>query len=227
MPISQLLDFESELGLVLPDDFRRFIVEVGNGGAGPAYGLGAFNPQAKAFRHPAWRAPFVIPKQGEDDDGDDEPSGCIKLSDYGCGILDFLVVNGTERGNIWFSDDACHLYPLPGSGSDSLRHDLPTDRTSSLVWRQRLGAPANTSRISFVDSFEKWIDEVLADDKLAAPWLRFKIHHETNGQQGRPTLESAQVHAFGERGRPPPSRQCRRWSQTAGVGWRVFEPGWP
>ncbi len=164
LPITQLSEFESEVGLAIPEDFRRFVVEVGNGGAGPAYGWPAFDPQEIIFRQPAWQALFEIPKEGDDA----EPSGYITLSNHGCGIFDFLVVNGEERGNVWFSDDSCELHPVPGREFDSLR-DLPTDGTSARVWRQRLRNPGNTSRITFIDFFETWLDEVLADHRLAPP----------------------------------------------------------
>lgn len=36
---SEILDFEKKYNLVLPDGYKSFLMEVGNGGAGPFYGL--------------------------------------------------------------------------------------------------------------------------------------------------------------------------------------------
>ena len=161
LSVSRIAAFEVESGVALPEDFRRFVTEVGNGGAGPAYGWPDFHPELTLYREPPWRLPFEAPREDDDDDDDYELTGYIEMSEHGCGIFDFLVVSGAERGNVWFSDDGGGLYPLPGRDWDS-HAGLPLDFSSSVVWRQRLGDPANTSRLSFLDYFEGWLDGVLA-----------------------------------------------------------------
>lgn len=41
-PVSQVEAFENTHGIALPEDYRYFITEIGNGGAGPYYGLFPF-----------------------------------------------------------------------------------------------------------------------------------------------------------------------------------------
>lgn len=45
IPVSTIEAFEARNGIGLPDDYRYFITEIGNGGAGPAYGLFPFEQQ--------------------------------------------------------------------------------------------------------------------------------------------------------------------------------------
>ena len=56
LPVSVIEAFEKQHGVSLPEDYRRFITEIGNGGAGPYYGV----------------LPF-----GEDDVGDWEAGGLV------------------------------------------------------------------------------------------------------------------------------------------------------
>lgn len=42
VPTSVIEEFEARNGITLPDDYRTFLTEIGNGGAGPYYGLFPF-----------------------------------------------------------------------------------------------------------------------------------------------------------------------------------------
>jgi hypothetical protein len=42
IPLSTIEEFEARHGISLPGDYRLFITEIGNGGAGPYYGLFPF-----------------------------------------------------------------------------------------------------------------------------------------------------------------------------------------
>lgn len=95
--------FEQTCALSLPEDFRRFILELGNGGAGPAYGWDAFEPEGSVYRDLSWRREFDPQKL--EDTRDDALAGAIRLFDYGCGQYSHLVVVGRHRGSVWGEDE--------------------------------------------------------------------------------------------------------------------------
>jgi hypothetical protein len=89
-------------GLILPRDFRRFVTELGNGGAGPAYGWERFDPARPEY---LTAPPFERARCGEEDCADERAT--ILLHEHGCGTYDFLVLRGDGVGQVWFSDDHC------------------------------------------------------------------------------------------------------------------------
>jgi len=140
-----ILDFESKYSIRLPEDYRWYIANVGNGGAGPGYGLQTLqnsllsfldNPEQSTFLDPSnpftitrERNPFLkrdnpdfeLFKDSESYQSDEWMNGVLRLSTYGCGIYINLVVNGEEFGNLWVDDRIGDngVYPYNASGSVS------------------------------------------------------------------------------------------------------------
>lgn len=109
---------ETEIGIELPASFRTFLTEVGNGGAGPSYGLygleEAIRLDAKEFpeRPPDfYTTPFPHPANWDPPPGDQPDdyeearwvTGSLALAEFGCGAFYRLVLND---GQVWF-DDRC------------------------------------------------------------------------------------------------------------------------
>jgi len=138
----ELQKFENENGITLPNGYREFIKKVGNGGAGPYYGLEPMEngrevdldykngenliDLSKPFPHTEhWNVKF---EEFTDDNYDEIDklmdktyydnkfvNGLLRISNFGCGVRMNLVVNGNEKGNIWVDDRTNHngLFPDP------------------------------------------------------------------------------------------------------------------
>lgn len=138
-PLSEkeVAEFENKYQIELPNDYREFITKVGNGGAGPAYGLvrleeGIFSDldYKKGYIDPS--TPFNFTEQWNmkyDGDINDRKKydqfeeeyfddkwvrGLLRICNSGCRIYVNLVVNGPEYGNLWIDDRGSDggIYPL-------------------------------------------------------------------------------------------------------------------
>jgi hypothetical protein len=87
----QLAAYEAEHGLRLPADYRAFLRHVGNGGAGPAYGMFGLT------------RPFDLTVM--ELNGPPVPAGecrAVALANHGCGMEWELVVRGPHAGQTCF-----------------------------------------------------------------------------------------------------------------------------
>lgn len=157
---AEISRFEQEYGIVLPEGYRSFLQIMGNGGAGPYYGLESLEDSLyddldyKTNRIDPSK-PFPLTEPWNMDLGDPEEdeavysnkekeyfdpqwtNGLLRLSNFGCGVSINLVVNGAEYGKVWV-DDRCNdggLFPDHYFG--------------------------NEERIGFLDWYERWLDKGL------------------------------------------------------------------
>ncbi|WP_392532164.1 SMI1/KNR4 family protein [Nostoc sp. C117] len=122
--------FESKYDVTLPNDYRNFVLELGNGGAGPGYGLygipaiesenaisltsqqNKYDSLSKLFPlKQAWNNLDLVVENKADflvnlDAYFNQKCipGTLLLADYGCGIYAILVITGEQRGKIWIDD---------------------------------------------------------------------------------------------------------------------------
>ena len=120
---------EAALELAVPTDFRRFLAEIVNGGAGPTYGaafvvdreedlqderLRKWNhlPRHSGRRHVAWSAVEAALSLGS------HPlDGTILVCHLGCEISAQLVLRGDHPGRLWVDNTGAEL-ACWGSDSD-------------------------------------------------------------------------------------------------------------
>jgi hypothetical protein len=150
---------EAMIGVELPEEYRSFAMRLGNGGAGPAYGMYSLSVAlhesgidvdpgllSAPFPHVEYYNPATDPEViafwrrmdavGGNDDEEElhvahERSGALVLCHEGCGHEHFLVVTGPARGTMW----------IDSRGSD--QGFIPLN-------------------VTFLEWYERWLDDVLA-----------------------------------------------------------------
>ncbi len=152
---------EARAGIRLPEDYRRFLLAAGNGGAGPGYGLNSLQRSlqyvavesdlTRPFPHrEAWNVENDTP--GAAAYGDSmHVAGSIEVADYGCGIEARLVVRGPERGRMWIdnrtNDSGIHPFTLRSCASLHDRHAPPAD---------------DDRHLTFLEWYADWLSRSLA-----------------------------------------------------------------
>ena len=141
-PERELAASERSYGIVLPAEYRAFLRELGNGGAGPFYGLFQFVGEdsenitdigalADPFLHrDAWApAPLDEEASREERDAYDlryfearGSAGMLYLCHMGCAMRTFLVVNGPCAGQVWYDGSVDYAGVEPLLRADGVRH---------------------------------------------------------------------------------------------------------
>jgi len=121
---ADLATFEAQHGIILPSDYRQFLLQMGNGGAGPYLLFPLAETQqghnstylSHPFRYTQWWNGMNPPNwfdlnlspdemdlviQEADYYASSHVQGTLRLAHEGCGYYDLLVVSGTERGHMW------------------------------------------------------------------------------------------------------------------------------
>jgi hypothetical protein len=165
---AELSKFEAEHRVSLPADYQQFLTRVGNGGAGPDYGLFKLGEMDGDRGDKPWPSYFVgnlsapFPHEGAWNDISKYPiteentenfdaqmdsfeeeywsprhvNGAIPICHHGCALRSWLVVSGTEAGNVWLDRRADLRGLSPGT--------LP-----------------NGKRATFLSWYLKWLDEAM------------------------------------------------------------------
>lgn len=156
----QITEFEFRYSIKLPEDYSLFLKTVGNGGAGPFYGVEKLSEavfEDLDYKREGNKINLLLPfphsKSWNLDYKDftdyqqfeeayfakEHSNGLLRLCNFGCGVFINLVVNGEEYGKMWTDDrgNNCGIYPSTELG--------------------------NESKICFLDWYELWLDNNLEE----------------------------------------------------------------
>ncbi len=186
-PVSEaeLDQFEAELGVCLPEDYRQFLQEVGYG-AGPYYGLLSPNQVLEAMREESseWPdsknapgCPFPFSHEQAQEcfrimselrcgwlEGQTWlVDGCIPICFEGCSFYTLIVTAGDLAGSIWSSSrDSL------GDGDDdvSFPYNLaprPPGNIYLAGYKVLAWEPALSPEPTFLEWYNAWLDQCLSD----------------------------------------------------------------
>ena len=163
-----LAQLEMSQGLELPDEYREFLLDVGNGGAGPGYGLYSLE-EALAERGDGIYSladPFEPPTSCHDWH-DLRAPGMLPIYHDGCAFFGGLAVSGPARGTVWsFVEVAPGWVPLCHDGYVGPDGKPFSMRGGELSHYEEmydaLLLPANRGRRkTFLERYESWLDSVI------------------------------------------------------------------
>ncbi|WP_433041902.1 hypothetical protein [Dactylosporangium sp. CS-033363] len=139
--------FEERHEVALPAEYRLFITSLGDGGAGPGYGLSRLTPSCCTFRrsgHLSQPSPYVPGPRYPGDwelryedvpgPGSNFLRGTLDVAGHGCSLTTQLIVTGPARGRLYNVD----------SGSLGGAAPYVVEDPDFLAW------------------YERWLDDVLA-----------------------------------------------------------------
>lgn len=156
----EVLQEEKKLGIKLPEEYREFLLKIGNGGAGPEWGLFKLentHPDDEMLKEYPDFCSMECSYADDYANGikahlDKDPTylepvepfgGYLKLADYGHGMCAYMVVGGDQQiGKIWFMlEDGGTMQIAPAY-----------QKVAGRDWQA-----------SFLDWYENWLDDSLAN----------------------------------------------------------------
>jgi hypothetical protein len=166
--------FESEHGVRLPDDYRQFLTRVGNGGAGPYYGLFRLGKMDDGFDYGPWgdfvgrlSSPFPHTNACNDLSGKPDDQAAMDSDEYDALIEAFDQKYYNSR-QVDGAIPICHLgcalrqwLVISGPEAGNVWCDDRADHKGL----HPLQTPGRV-RTNFIEWYRDWLDEVLSKVQL-------------------------------------------------------------
>jgi SMI1 / KNR4 family (SUKH-1) len=116
LEVLRLVEFERRHGIELPEEYRGFLLQVANGGAGPGcdglWPLTVEKDYGDLLKRPFPFKDLWCPRCSQETleelqartEAVELTQGSIGIGSYGCSLVIHLVVSGASRGQIWVDD---------------------------------------------------------------------------------------------------------------------------
>ena len=136
IPEKDVVNYEEQLHITLPEAYKIFITRIGYGGAGPDHGLWIFSPDLfignnEFYKDPSLFLPLTFGPDTSNEEWkantskfyqklsleeewkeDDRVYGGLSIiGDCGCGTMNRLVMNGEHKGKIVWTPGDCTVKP--------------------------------------------------------------------------------------------------------------------
>jgi hypothetical protein len=172
---SEIVDFETEYNIRLPEDYRQFLLEVGGSGVNPGYKLYSLNEERRASPvNSDLQRPFPFQEKmdyenlqvvaqelgvysSDPDVGytwieDIEPlnHGHLWVCYTGCQCWYILIVTGEARGQIWYVDLPAPFAPVVLLDGKLFHADADPLRA------------AQAQRVTFTQWYEAWLNKQIS-----------------------------------------------------------------
>lgn len=168
---SDVLLFENRHKIKLPGSYKRFITEIGNGGAGPYYGIFKLGEMDDCFDHKPWKEnngfvgilsePFPhtdawneLPPYPEEQDDEDAYESELNA-------FDEVYWNSKQvNGAIPICHQGCayrNWLVVTGADAGNVWEDLRTDQKGLLPAKTK-----RSDRMTFLEWYDDWLQQAVA-----------------------------------------------------------------
>lgn len=163
-----LASVEASAGIDLPAEYRSFLLEIGNGGAGPGYGLYSLEAALAERGEGIYDLdePFEPPRDSTHW-VDFRAPGMLPIHYDGCEYYGGLVISGPARGTMWSYVAVgpgwipyCKLGYVDHSGEPFVIGGSDTEHYEAMYDARLLEVNAR-SRMTFFECYEDWLDGIV------------------------------------------------------------------
>lgn len=153
----QVVWFEEKYHVTLPDEYRDFVKTIGDGGAGPGYGLCALLGEENS---PCCfiGEPFLLEQDFDVDDYwdriDCNSSDCEK-----CKNKEECLMYETELGEYKYQSGSLTICY---HGCTYYSRIIMNGNMSGEIWEESIGEGFKRFEVNFIKWYERWLDDVIA-----------------------------------------------------------------
>ena len=161
MTEGDIQSFENKFEISLPSDYRNFLKNVGNGGAGPGYGLYKLDMNNINDKYDYLKRPFLLTKDFDADE-EEEKYNCTAYTCQECEHKDLCLCSDDYNGEC---SDICRYQQgtlsICYEGCTFYRRIILNGSKRGEIWAESEGEGLKKAESSFTEWYEGWLDKSL------------------------------------------------------------------